>query len=761
MREPSSGPLRRLRDLRHAVEITLARRFGLATREDRVFLLLIGVVGVIAGTLGSAVHGLITLLQRVLWGPGALVDAARAAPWWVVVATPALGGLVVGLIFRFARERPKGGGGMSQLIEAVLLTGGKVPPRPVVASALAAVVTVGSGGSLGREGPMIRLGAMFSSWLGSRLGMAPHRLKILVGCGAAAGLAAAYNIPIGGALFAMEVILGNFALEIFGPIVASSVISTLIARAAQGGDVPRYAAPGYALVSGWEILIYVGLGLLGAVASVLFVLALRLGRGAFGRLSFVPRWLRPAIGMGLLGALALEVPQVLGGGYGLIGSTLADQSLSLKMLLGLGLAKLVATVLTSGSGGSGGLFTPSLFVGAMLGGAYGVGVHAAWPQLTSSYGAYAAVGMAALAAGTSHAPISAILILFEFTGNYGLILPLMVAAITSGVVSRHLLPTSIYTESLARRGIDPAWRMEEAVLAGLKVGDLLRADESTLGAGDSYARVVERFLATRRQRLFVVGEGGRLVGAVSLHDIKHSLEHPERLTAVVAHDLMVPVANVLTREERLHRAAQVFAHSDFERLPVVETPGGPYAGVLAKRDLLAVYAQEVLGRPAMLATFVSSGEAEGKRDYVELPPDFALRLVALPAEHAGKTLAELRLPQRLGVQLLEIKRRKGEEAQRVVPDGLTRLEGGDLLIVLGPTERVEALQQGRWTEDSATAPAGADAGADEPVSPAGAGRPTSSTGVGEATHSEGAAAAAAPATSAPNSTDGLPRRAKR
>jgi CIC family chloride channel protein len=543
--------------------------------------------------------------------------------------------------------------------------------------------------------------------------VAPHRLKILVGCGAAAGLAAAYNIPIGGALFAMEVILGNFALEIFGPIVAASVISTLITRATQG-DLPRYAAPGYALESGWEILIYAGLGVLGAVVSVAFIVVLRFGRGAFGRVALIPRWLRPAIGMGLVGALALGFPEVLGGGYEVIGHVLADQTLTLKMLLALALAKLVATVLTSGGGGSGGLFTPALFIGALLGGAYGSAVHAAWPGLTASYGAYAAVGMAAVAAGTSHAPISAILILFELTGNYGLILPLMVAAITSGLVSRRLHRYSIYTESLVRRGIDPTWRMEEAVLAGLKVGDLVRADDHVLAPADPYPRVVERFLATRRQRLFVVGEEGRLLGAVSLHDIKHALERPEALPAVLAHDLMVPVDQALAREERLHRAAEVFARCEFERLPVVEADGR-YAGVLAKRDLLSVYAQEVLGRPAMLATFVSGGDARGKRDYVELPPDFALRLAALPAELAGRTLAELRLPQALGVQVLEIKRRDpgggGEEIHRVVPDGTTRLEAGDLLIVLGPTGRVEALQQGRWPAspvDEAAAVAGID-----------------------------------------------------
>jgi CIC family chloride channel protein len=507
-----------------------------------------------------------------------------------------------------------------------------------------------------------------------------------------------YNIPIGGALFAMEVILGNFALEIFGPIVASSVISTLIARGLRG-DLPQYAAPGYALVSGWELLAYLVLGLLGAFLSVLFIVSLRAGRAGFARLTAVPVWLRPALGMALVGTLALAVPRALGSGYGTIDEVLGDQSLSLEALLLIALAKVLATVLTAGSGNSGGLFTPTLFIGAMLGGAYGYGVHAVWPDLTSTYGAYAAVGMAAMAAGTSHAPISAILILFEFTGNYELILPLMVAAIVASSVSRRLLRYSIYTEPLVKRGIDTSWRMEEAVLAGLKVGGLVRGDENTLAPSDPYARVVDRFLSTRRQRLFVVDEG-RLLGAVSLHDIKHVLESPERLTAVLAHDLMVPVEQFLDREERLHRAAEVFAHSDFERLPVVDGSTGRFAGLLAKRDLLAVYAQEVLGRPAMLATFISA-EA-GRRDYVELPPDFALRLVAVPDGVVGWSLGRLRLPQRFGIQVLEIKRSQPAGAtERVVPSADTALERGDLAIVLGPTAGVERLSAGLWEPDEA------------------------------------------------------------
>ncbi|HVT61655.1 MAG TPA: chloride channel protein [Thermoanaerobaculia bacterium] len=696
--------LRRLRDWARSLDFALARRFGLATREERSFFLSIGAVGVVAGLLGVVTEGLIQGVQALLWGsPGELLTVARTVPRWLVIAAPACGGLLVGSIIWLGRQ-PVGGEGMATLIEAVALTGGKIPARPVLFDAAAAIFTVGSGGSLGREGPMIRLGALISSWIGQRLGLPPHRVKILVGCGAAAGLAATYNIPIGGALFAMEVILGNFALEIFGPIVASSVLATVITRAVVG-NVPLYAAPGYTLVSGWELLPYAGLGVLGALAAVAFVAVIGSSRRLFKRLTFVPQPLKPLLGMSLVGLLGLYVPYVLGRGYGTINLALAGQlklpprlglphELTILLLLGLAVTKLVATGLTSGSGGSGGLFTPSLCFGALVGGAYGYWIHSLWPHIASPYGAYAAVGMAAVMAGTSHAPISAILILFEFTGNYDLILPVMLAAIISSLLSKRLRRYSIYTEPLRGRGIELPWRMEEAVLAGLKAQDLVRPDNEVLRPGDSYKKVVEAFLATRRQRLFVVAEDRRLLGAISLHDIKHVLDHPESLTAVVAHDLMLPVDRVVRQDERLHRATELFARSDYERLPVVDGDG-KFLGLLAKRDLLAVYAQEVLGRPALLATFISSHDSEVSRQYVELPPDFALRLVPVPAELVGKTLAEARLPQTMGARVIEIKRQGPLGEEPVMPDGATELQAGDVLIMLGPTAKVDVLSEGK------------------------------------------------------------------
>jgi CIC family chloride channel protein len=518
----------------------------------------------------------------------------------------------------------------------------------------------------------------------------------------------------------MEVILGNFALEIFGPIVASSVISTLISRAL-AGNTPLYATPGYALVSGWELLPYMGLGVVGGVVSVLFILGVRLGRRSFASLPFLPEPVKPVIGMTLLGLMALWVPQVLGGGHETINLALSGElelparlglpnQLTIVVLLGLAAAKLLATVLTTGSGGAGGLFTPSLFIGALVGAAYGEWVHLLWPSVASPYGAYAAVGMAAIMAGTGHAPISAILILFEFTGNYDLILPLMVAAITSSLLARKLRRYSIYTEALRSRGVDLPWRMEEAVLAGLKVEDLARPDPEILRPQDGYRQVVDRFLSTRRERLFVVGPDGKLLGTISLHDIKGVLEHAETLAAVVALDLMLPVSEVVHQGEGLHRAIEYFAKSDFERLPVVDAEGR-FLAVLAKRDVLAVYAQEVLGRPAMLTTYVSSHDSQTSRQYVEIPPDFSLRMVPVLPELVGKTLAEAGLPQTLGVRIIDVDRAGGEA---IIPGAETVLLSGDVLTLLGPTEILDELAKGKLPPvppgtPGAPAPAGVQA----------------------------------------------------
>lgn len=704
MTERFARALRAVRLGLRRVDFFLARRFALATREDRVFFALIPTVGLVAGALAIVVQRLSEGLRVLLWGFSPSFEFAvrqLGLPGWRVVLALAVGGGLVALLQRLARA-PLASQGVSSLVESVALHGGRLAVRPVLYSAAAAIATVGSGGSLGREGPMLRLGAAVSSWLGERLGLSSRRLKILLGCGTAAGFAAAYNVPIGGSLFAMEVVLGSFALEIFGPIVVASVLATLLARMAESA-APIYPAPGYALVAPAELAAYLGLGVVGAVAAVVFVLGVRGAARLFRRFTLLPEAARPVVGMVALAGIGVAMPEVLGNGFSTITGALHG-SFGLEALATIAALKLLATALTAGSGCPGGHFTPSLCFGALVGGAYGELVHFAFPHATATSGAYAAVGMAAVAAGSSHAPLSAILMLFEFTGNYELILPLMLAAIVSSVIARRLYPFSIYTEPLQRRGVELSWRMEEAALAGLRVDDLVRDDPDTLPPDAAHGRVLERFLGARRQRLFVVDAERRLLGCISLHDIKHAL-HGEGPPGGDASALMKPVPATVAGADRLHRAAEVFARSDFERLPVLDDQGR-YRGLVAKRDLLAVYAQEVLGRPAVLSTFVAGDQPGVKGSAVELPPDFALRSVAVPQELVGLTLAEAALPQKLAVRVLEVRRPAADGWEWLAADAATVLGPSDDLVVLGPTAAIEALVAGRLEPVPGAAPAG-------------------------------------------------------
>jgi CIC family chloride channel protein len=689
-----SGVARWMRRAFRRVEFVVSRRFALSTREDRIFFALVPTVGLVAGALAVIVQRLSEGLRVLLWGytPNFEFAVRAGLSGWRVLLALLTGGVLVAVLQRLAKA-PLATHGVSSLVEAVALHGGRLSIKPVLYSAAAAIATVGSGGSLGREGPMLRLGAAVSSGLGQRFGLSSRRLKILLGCGTAAGFAAAFNVPIGGSLFAMEVVLGSFALEIFGPIVVAAVLATLLSRAAESA-APIYPLTGYALASPWEIAFHFGLGLVGALAAVAFVLGVRLFARLFRRVAIVPEAVLPIAGLALLAGLGFFWPQVLGNGFSTITAAL-QEGIPWRLLALLAGLKLIATALTAGSGCPGGHFTPSLCFGALVGGAYGELVHSAFPHATASSGSYAAVGMAAVAAGSSHAPLSAILILFELTGNYDLILPLMIASIVSSMVAKRLYPYSIYTEPLERRGVELSWRMEEAALAGLRVADLVRDDRETLLPSATYAEVVERFLGTKRHRLFVVDGAKRLVGFVSLHDIKHSLRETESLSVVLAHDLMAPVTTTLGIADRLHRAAEDFARSDFERLPVL-AEDGTFRGVVTKRDLLAVYAQEVLGRPAVLSTFVASDQPGSAGTAVELPPDFSLRSIAVTEELAGRTLAECSLPQRYAVRVIEIKRPGAAGPEWIVPDATTVVGYGDELVVLGPTKRVEALSAGRF-----------------------------------------------------------------
>ncbi|MCX7887197.1 MAG: chloride channel protein, partial [Verrucomicrobiae bacterium] len=387
--------------------------------ENR-YLFLVPVVGIFTGLTGVGIAHLIAFFQNWFWGSGHnLLDAAAALPWYFRVAIPAVGGLVVGLIGLLSRTETRGSG-TSGLIQAIALRGGLVSLRQTLPRTLTAIITMASGGSLGREGPIITLGGAIGSSLGRHFQITPAQVRILVCAAAGSAIAAVYNAPIAGSLFALEILMGNFALEVFGPVVVASVISTWIFRSAMG-SLPRFVIPQYHLVSGWELFSYLALGILAGLLSVLFCRSMFLAEELFDR-SRLPKWLMPAAGFALVGALGIFYPHVFGNGYETVNLAL-HQQLPITLLLALPVAKLLATALTLGARGTGGLFMPMLMVGGLLGGAFGWQIHEWFPKHTADQGAYALVGMGALVAGVTQAPLTAIMMIYEQTNSHLIVLP--------------------------------------------------------------------------------------------------------------------------------------------------------------------------------------------------------------------------------------------------------------------------------------------------------------------------------------------------
>ena len=616
---------------------------------------------------------------------------ARALPWWAKLAIPTLGGLVVGpLVTLFPREAK--GHGVPEVMEAVALRGGVMRGRTVALRTLASALTIGSGGSVGREGPIVQIGAALGSKIGQTLRVPPRLLRTIVGCGAAAGIAATFNAPIAGALFAVEVIVGDFAVAQFSPIVISSVVATVISRAFLG-DHPSFPVPPYELVSPIELLPYAAVGVATGLVGLVFMSLLYRAEDGFERLR-VPEWLKPALGGLLVGAIGIAFPNVFGVGYGTIAPALAG-SLAPALLAALLLAKLVATSITVGSGGSGGVFAPSLFLGAMTGGCLGSLVHAWFPESTASSGAYALVAMGALVAATTHAPITAIVMIFEMTQTITIIPPLMICCVVSTLVATFLRRESIYTMKLLRRGVDLRAQQDPNVLRSLRVRDVMTRDVATLPVSARFEEVLRLVVQSPHVEFYVVDAQGDLVGSISLSAVRRLLFDQEALRHVaVAGDLAVPDPPTVTEDDDLDTVMQILGHADLEEIAVVERARPQrVVGALTSQHAIDAYNAEALRRD--LAGGVSSTVGvTGRVRQVPLGGGYVVQEIDAPLAFRGRSLRELDVRVRHGVQVVLIRSPlESDPARRVrVPSSTDRVREGDALVVAGPKEAVDALQ---------------------------------------------------------------------
>jgi CIC family chloride channel protein len=557
------------------------------------------VVGAIAGLGAVAFRWLISTFQALFFSNGA--EYLGFLGQYHVILIPAAGGLIVGLLVYFGAREAKGHG-VPEVMEAVAVKGGRIRSRVAVVKALASSICIGSGGSVGREGPIVQIGSSFGSTVGQWLRLSDDWVRTLVACGAAGGISATFNTPIGGVFFAMEIILGRFLTPRFGFVVISSVVADFVAHIFLGSQ-PSFDIIPYSMVSYWELLPYVLLGVLAALAATAFIRVLYKSEDLFDAWKF-PEFLKPVIGGIGIGLIGLYSYDLFGVGYGdvfWVSTMSVNQALlgeiALQSLLILLLLKIVATSLTLGSGGSGGVFAPSLFIGAMLGGALGTVAHQFFPALTATSGAYALVGMAAVFAGATRAPITAIIMLFEMTRDYNIILPLMIAVVISTVISRSLNRETIYTLKLVRRGVDLHQLDQASPLREVTVGKAMTRGFPTVQPKMPVSELLTKLRDTGHHGFPVVDKYDNLVGMVTMSDIEAVMAKGD-VSDLTVGDIASKSMVVAYPDEYVHDVFVRLGTREVGRIPVVDrNKPERLLGVLQRQDVLIAYATAIRRRP--------------------------------------------------------------------------------------------------------------------------------------------------------------------
>jgi len=643
------------------------------------------VVGVGTGFGAVGFIELIGLIQRLFFNGG-----EKAFPFLggaLIIIIPMIGGLLAGPIISYFASEAKGHG-VPEVMQAIALRGGRIRPRVVVAKILASSLCIGTGGSAGREGPIVQVGAALGSSLGQWLHLSDNRIRNLVACGAAAGIAATFNAPIAGVIFAMEIILGELHLGDLGNVVISAITASTIARIFLG-DQPAFAVSNnYGMQSPWEVFLYVLLGVLAAFTAVGFTRMLYWFEDRFDGWKF-PDALKPAIGGLLLGILAFifgifaspgpstdtllprNIPYIFGAGFGVIESALAGK-FPFWLLFALIFLKPLATALTLGSGNSGGVFAPGLFTGAVLGGALGKLLEILIPGAAIDSGAFAIAGMAAVFAGAARAPFTAILIVFEMTDDYRMIIPLMAAVVTSLVVSERLMKESIYTLKLARRGIRIQRGRDMDVMESVLVEEVMVNKPISVSMNLPVAVLAEKFIETGRHGFPVLDEQGKLFGVISLEDYRRALsDMGEKLGDLKVGEIATRAIVTVYPDQTVGYALRRMAPRDISRLPVVSRED-PYhlLGMVRRNDIVRAYEVGV--------TRYEDGQLRSNKSRMKEASGFEtieMRIEA-GAISDGKQLGSVPWPREAVVVAVQ---RNGKS---MIPRGNLILQAGDEIVLL-------------------------------------------------------------------------------
>jgi len=583
--------------------------YKIRTNEIVFGTILAIIVGIIAGFGAVAFWKLIEVFSWFFFKGGA-IGLAPLGDYYVILV-PAIGGLIFGPIIYFLSREAKGEG-PPEIMEAVAVKGGWIRKRVMPLKVLVSSICIGSGGSVGREGPIVQIGASAGSTIGQWFHLSDEWLKTLVLCGVAGGISATFNAPLAGIIFALEVIAGRFITPRFGYIVICSVSANVIARIFLFTEEhpTSFIMPQYTIVSWWELIPYALLGIVIAFVALGFMRFFYKTEDLIARLK-IPEYFKPAAVGIIVGLIGLYYPQVFGVGYGMhygVGGGLVEigaveQALAgqigLITIVAILILKMVATSLTLGGGGSGGIFAPSLFIGAMLGGAFGIGVHQLFPAITASSGAYALVGMGAFFAVLVHGPITAIIILFEITRDYALILPLMMAVVISTIIARRFTSESIYTLRLLRRGIDIHQLEETSPMREVTVGEAMTKNFPTVPPTMLVSELVKKLRKTGHHGFPIVDQDGIFCGVVTLSDVEAAMTmsggYPKGITV---NDIASKSLIVAYNDEYIHDVLVRFGTRDVGRIPVVDRSNPKrLLGCLRRHDIIHIYGKAIARKP--------------------------------------------------------------------------------------------------------------------------------------------------------------------
>ena len=666
--------------------------------EGLLLLILSVIVGATTGLASVFFVKLIFAIQDFSYGSisGFLPSLGK----WIYLIIPVLGGLLVGPLILFAQEAK--GHGVPEVMQALILRGGRIRPRVAAAKIAASALCIGTGGSAGREGPIIQVGSALGSSIGQMLRLSDERIRNLVACGAAAGIAATFNAPIAGVAFAIEVLMCGLQMRAFGNVVIAAVSASVVSRNIIG-DKFAFQVPTYSLHSYGEIFLYLALGLTAALVGIMFIRILNFSENVFDNWKF-PQIFKPAVGGLLLGLIGLAymnlpgltfpvgsgahggglntpIPHMYGSGFPFIQAAIQGKA-SLWILVALIFLKPLATSCTLGSGNSGGVFAPSLFTGAVLGGAMGHLFSSWFPSMEINTGAYALVGMAALFSATARAPLTAMLIVFEMSNDYFMILPLMVAGVTASYFAQWLHPESIYTMKLAKRGVRFSEGRDMDIMQGVKISEVMKSKPVTVHKDDSFSEVMALFQETNILGFPVMADNNKLWGIITLQDI-HRAQSESNFSSkgLKVAELAVEDPITVFPDEPIWVAIQKMSPRDLARLPVISRDGSKtLCGIISRSDILRAYDVGVVrkqrGQIVEHQVELRKAKENGFVEFVLKEEDTC----------SNALIKDLSIPDT--INMVSIKR----SGQIIIPRGNTALNVGDVITVYGRLKDIDSIK---------------------------------------------------------------------